>query len=131
MTHVLKRVNVSSVFKIALVVNFIIFLLTGFLTFVLPMLLFGSFSRVMVIGDPDAQAALDFLGTAGALSTLCFYGVFVVAASVISAVYFALIAWVYNLASGWIGGVKVQLLENDGDFYEEIEQDIKYKRGSY
>ncbi len=130
MTHVLKRVNVSSVFKIALIVNFIIFLIAGLLTVVLPMLLFGSFSRVMVIGDPDAQAALDFLGTAGILSTLCFYGVFVVVASVFGAVYFALIAWGYNLAAGWIGGVKIQLLET-GDFYEEIEQDIKVKRGSY
>lgn len=131
MTHTLKRVNVSSVFKVAFVINIALLILIGFFTILLPILTFGSLSRVMVIGDADARAALDFIGTAGALSTLCFYLVFVVFGSVVGAVYFALMAWIYNLTSGWIGGVKIQLIENGGDFYEEIEQDIKTKRSSY
>ncbi len=125
MAYALKRINISSAFRIGVIVNALLYLIMGFLVGVVPLLLLGSVSQSMVVtNDPDLNGLIGFVGTAGAISFLCFYLIGVVFAAIFGGITFALGAWFYNLASRWVGGIEVVLQNNPAGFLDEIERDI-------
>lgn len=93
---VVKRIGVASVFKVALVV----YAFVG--------LFIGAFCGVMILAGTSflSQLHLPFVGVTAAVLCLIagpiFYGI-------VGAVIWVIIAALYNLAAGWVGGVEVEL----------------------
>ncbi|MDX2161372.1 MAG: hypothetical protein SF162_08625 [bacterium] len=123
----IKRLNIGSVFKVGVVVNGLVFLVFGLLFFILPVLFFAGASTA-TINDAELRGAADFFGALSLISFLCFYLGGVIVAGIFGGFYFAVLAWLYNLASGWFGGLEVELLASRDGILDEIEQDIAEAR---
>jgi hypothetical protein len=93
---VIKRINLGSIFKLALVVYAFVGLIVGAICAVF--ILAGS--------AVFSQLHMPFVGVTAAVLCLIaapiFYGI-------LGAVIWVMIAALYNLAAGWVGGVELEL----------------------
>lgn len=130
MQTTLRRIDVGSAFRIGMIVTGLLFAVFGLL-FVGLQGLFLSGIASLTEGTASGADLSAFFG-AGVLSLLCFYGVGVVVAAVFGGIQFAVGAFCYNLAAGWVGGLKIVLETGESGFLDDIEHDLsKRKRDDF
>lgn len=117
----LKRVGVSSAFKIGAMIGLITSLITGLIFVGLQAAFVSTFTRMAAssmgttAGDPMFQSAdLNFLTAFGMAGLCVFFVVYVVASTIFGGIGGILYALAYNLASRWVGGLEVELEEEPG-----------------
>jgi hypothetical protein len=92
----IKRIGVSSAFRVGFAVSAMAFLVIGFFVVLLP----GLFGASLLFDN-------NFGG--GFLGALVLYVVGVIAYGLFGGIGGALYAWVYNMAAGWMGGIEIEL----------------------
>lgn len=113
MQTTLKRIDITSAFRIGAVTSALLFAVFGLL-FVLFQGLLLSGMRAAI--ETEIRNEFNFNGMflgAGILGLLCFYGVGVVFAAIFGGIQFAVGAFCYNLAANWVGGVRIELERDD------------------
>ncbi len=116
----IKRINVGSAAKVGAVISLVLAALFGLFIFGFQALFVGAFA-----GFASSSTGTSFSASGGDLFSgvslvfLCvFYIVYVVMSAVGGAISGLLVAFAYNLTSGWIGGLEVEL-EDSGDEYDQ------------
>jgi hypothetical protein len=106
----IKRVDVVSAMKIGALVSALVFTAFGVFIMALQLLVINSFSSSYssFSGPSGANLGAGF-AMAGLASCLCFYIVGVVASAIFGGIYWAVVAWFYNLVSNWVGGLRIEL----------------------
>ena len=104
----LKRVDVWSVVKVAFVLSFFLGLFFGFV-YLMVMFVISRFAGVL--GAGIETEVLRFGGFVG-FFVVIFIAIFT---SVFYTIVSAILAALYNLISGWTGGVRVKLLAEEAD----------------
>ncbi len=103
-TTVIKRINVSSAFRIGLVVSALVAAIFGLLFVAMQGLFISALARFA----DDSSTSAGVLG-GGILSLLCLYGVGIVIGAIFGGIQFAVGAFCYNLAANWVGGIRLEL----------------------
>jgi hypothetical protein len=107
MNVTIKHVGVGSAFKVGVVLNIIIFAVFGLIALVMQLLFASAFSAAFR-NSTGSFSTFD-LNTIG-IPILCMgYVVGIIIAGIFGGIGFAIYALIYNLASGMIGGLQVQL----------------------
>ena len=106
MFTILKRIDIGSAFRVGAVITALTFAVFGLLFILLQGLLLSSLSVAFQSEGRDFSSV--FTG-AGVLGLLCFYGVGIVFAAIFGGIQFAVIAFCYNLAANWVGGIRLEL----------------------
>jgi len=104
---VVRRVGVLSAFKVGLLVNAVLYLAFGTL-FVVPFVLLGGLSLLDGRGSSQAFAAVSLAGSCFMYAAAVAFGAFA------GGVMTAIIAALYNLIAGWVGGLEIELAEVGG-----------------
>ena len=126
----ISRVDIGSAFRIGAVVSAILFAIFGLLWLGLQALIFAPLLSISSTEFGGTSSSFSFFASAGILSFLCFYLVGIAAAAISGGIYGAALAWAYNLAARWGGGLKVQFEADGSDLLYDLEQDMeKRKRG--
>jgi hypothetical protein len=120
----LKRIDVQSAFRVGIVLYGLIFAVFGLLFVAFQGLFLSAITRSASFDQGSDVSA--FFG-AGILSLLCFYVIGVVVAAIFGGIQAALLAWLYNLTSNWVGGIKVEL-ETDSAVLDEITRDEEQRK---
>lgn len=105
---VVRRVGVLSAFKVGVLVNAVLYLVFGVL-FVVPFVLLGGLSLLDGRGSSQAFAAVSLAGGCFMYAALVVFGAFA------GGVMTAIMAAIYNLISGWVGGLEIELAGGGGD----------------
>ena len=105
MNVTIKRVGIGSAFKVGFALNIIVFAIFGLIGVLLQVLFASALSSVYrSSGGSSVNLA------SASLPILCIgYVVGTLAAGILGGIGFAIYALIYNLASGMIGGLQVQL----------------------
>jgi hypothetical protein len=129
MRTTIKRIDVGSAFRVGLILYALLFAIFGLLFVAFQGLLLSGLESLMRASIEDGSSLpVDApIVTFGLLSLLCFYGVGVVIAAIFGGIQFAVGAFCYNITSGWVGGIKVELETEETDLLDDIERDT-YKR---
>ena len=128
----LKRIDIGSAFRVGIVLYALMFAIFGLFFVALQGLFLSALSGITnsssftVNGNTTQFNAGAFMG-AGILSLLCFYVFGVVVAAIFGGIQCAILAWLYNLTSNWIGGIKVEL-ETDSALLDAIERDTEKRK---
>ena len=116
----IKSFDIFSAFKIGAILSALMFLVAG-----IPMILLQS----AVLGaamfyDPNLQSEIDpgMFASLGIVGACLGIGVFAVMYALFGGIGAAIAAFVYNLTSGWVGGLEVDLER------VKAESDEKQKR---
>lgn len=119
-----KRIDIGSAFKVGAFTTGLLYAIFGLLFSVVfvPFFMIGSSSSFYSSGSSTSLSS-DQAGAAALASICIFYfcGIFIYA--ILGGIYFAVAAFIYNLVSGWIGGLKVEL-------ETELPPEAKRKRDS-
>jgi hypothetical protein len=91
---VVKRVGPASAFKLGLLVYAVLGLMVGVF-----------FSLIALAGAPFARNT----HIPGALLALLAVVLFPILYGITGGIFFAISAFIYNLASGWVGGLEVEI----------------------
>lgn len=125
MMTTVKRIDIGSAFKVGAFTTGLLYAIFGLLFSVLfvPFFLVGSSSGFYSSSGSSTSFSSDQAGAAALASICIFYfcGIFIYA--ILGGIYFAVAAFIYNLVSGWIGGLKVEL-------ETELPLEAKRKRDS-
>jgi hypothetical protein len=111
MLTIVKRIDIGSAFKVGAFTTGLLYAIFGLLfsLIFLPLTLISS--NVSTYSSYSGSSSFSGgEGGAAALGALCvfyFCGIFVYA--ILGGLYFAIVAFIYNLVSGWVGGLKVEL----------------------
>lgn len=130
----LTKIDVGSAFRVGAIVYAIFFTIFGLLMLAIQFVFFiplmNSFNRANPYGG-GVDLSL-FAGTS-LLSFLCFYVVGIAGAAIGGGISTAVLAWAYNLAVRWVGGIKFQLDTDSSDLIDEIGRDLdeRRKRGDF
>ncbi|MFH1861181.1 MAG: DUF3566 domain-containing protein [bacterium] len=103
MMYEIKRLDLLSVFKVSLLVYLIIGFLLGILY---ALLLVGMMSALSPLVDDTVLRELGSLGAMGAMMLALFMSVIF---AVLWSVLTVIAAGIYNVISGWLGGIKLEL----------------------
>lgn len=124
MEYEIKRIPIAPVVKVAFFVFLVVGFIGGLFYGMLVMNLISMMSGVLDTGDELLQE-FSGLGMAGIIMMGIMIAVFT---SVIMTVLTAVGIASYNVFSGWLGGIKLQLEspELENVLYEEIEIHEKY-----
>jgi hypothetical protein len=130
MHTLLKRIDVTSAFRVGIVLNALISAIAGLFVFGLPGLLFGS--MLPMFEGMDSSFDMRMFSGMSLLSFGCFYVISVAFGAIFGGISYAVVAWLYNLAAKWVGGVRIELGTDGVDLLDDIERDLygKGKRGS-
>ena len=111
MQTTIKRIDITSAFRVGVVVTALFFAVFGLLALLFQGLIFTSMRTAF---ESELGSSFDsmFMG-AGILSLLCIYGVGIVVSAVFGGIQFAAGAFFYNLAANWVGGVRFHLERDD------------------
>lgn len=120
---VIKKVNISSAFKVGAIVSGLISAVFGLLFIALQGLVFSAFMNLMMleVGTTSGfdTSGMNMFGTLS-LAFLCvFYIINVILSAVFGGIMSAVTALAYNLAANWVGGLELQMervekLKNNG-----------------
>lgn len=99
----IRRFSVSSVFKVAAVVYGLMFAIFGCFVIILPGLLGSS-----LLGDLAQDSGLAAFGS-GIVVTILSYIVGIVVSAMVSGIFVAIGAIIYNVVAGWVGGIQVEV----------------------
>ncbi len=113
----LKRIDINSALRIGMVVYGLLFAIFGVIFVVLQLLFITGITRYA-----ENDGSFGAVMGVSAISMLCFYGVGVVVAAILGGIQFAVIAFCYNVAANWVGGIQVELATGDGGLLDEIER---------
>ncbi len=107
----IRSISAGSVFKVSFVIYALLFAIFGCFFLVLPAVLGQTFLSQSFVPDIIGNGQrLGFLSSGGAIAAVVVayvVGIFVVA--LIQGIFAAIAALVYNLVSGLVGGVRVDL----------------------
>lgn len=129
----ITRIDVGSAFRVGAIVYTIFFTVFGLLSVLLQFLIFAplmsSITNNTTINSNPVD--LSLFASVSLISLLCFYFVGIAMAAIFGGISTALLAWAYNLAARWVGGIKLRLDTDGSDLLDEIgrDMDIKRKRG--
>ncbi len=118
----IKRIDVGSAGRVGAIISLIIGAISGLLFIALPSLLFGSLASIATVtfdGSTTVQRAsgMDAFAAIGLVGMCVFYVSYVVLSAIFGGIAAIIGAFAYNLTSGWVGGLQVDL--DDGDhFYD-------------
>ncbi len=103
----IKRISIGSAFKVAAVFSALMWLITAGLLFVFPSLFFFNFSTSTSSSFSTSSSGdfAEFTGLSLILIFLCGVPMY----AIIGGLMGAFSAFIYNLVSGWIGGLEVEL----------------------
>jgi hypothetical protein len=123
----IRRIDVSSAARVGAILSALITIVMG-----LPFLLLQAlFVRSLSAGTPSGGFDAALFGGFTLFSVICGWLVFTVIAGVLGAIYFAVAAFLYNVTSGWVGGLRVDLLRVQTTYdnpFEEFDDEPR-KRG--
>ncbi len=129
----ITRIDVGSAFRVGAIVYAIFFTVFGLLSVLFQALLFAPFLNTITTNTTINSNPVDLSLFAGVslVSLLCFYFVGIAMAAIFGGISTALLAFAYNLAARWVGGIKLRLDTDGNDLLDEIgrDMDIKRKRG--
>ena len=107
----LKKIDVLSAIKISFIINAIIGLLVGLLLGSIMALFMGFVGQFAPTGDMGYDS--DFPGAIGIFGGIFMglvYAVFIAVGN--GVILTGIIALLYNLIAGWVGGIKIDFKEN-------------------
>ncbi|MBZ0303181.1 MAG: DUF3566 domain-containing protein [Anaerolineae bacterium] len=111
-----KRIGVNSAFKVGAMIGLITSIISGLLFVGLQALFYSAFASLMTSSvtsnvDLSSLNAMTAFGVAG----LCiFFVVSVVFSAIAGGIGGVILAFAYNLAARWVGGLEVELDEEPG-----------------
>lgn len=106
----IKKISIGSAFRVGAVISVIFWAVFGLLFFALPGLLFSSLTTSTFSSTPELRE-FGMMGGAGLLVTyLCAIPFYAIAGGLAGALY----ALVYNITSGMVGGIEVELDDLSG-----------------
>ena len=109
----ISRINIGSAFKVGAIVSGLAFLVFGIPSVLLQSLFLSSaFIMSSTAGQTSTQQFPEFsgLGAGLGIAGICvFVGIMSVVYAIFGGIGAAIMAFAYNLASGWVGGVEVDL----------------------
>lgn len=124
----IKRINIGSAFRVGALVSLVIALITGLLVVLLQSLFATAIIGLLSYDNGFQTSRGPDIFTAFSLATACiFYLVYVVFAGIFGGIGGVITAVAYNLVSGWVGGLEVELdglgkgkrgLGGDGEIFE-------------
>ncbi|NOZ73477.1 MAG: hypothetical protein GXP38_16510 [Chloroflexi bacterium] len=100
----IRRITISSAFKVGAVLCGLLFLIFGFFFFLLPGL-FGASLIGAIMGDQGGMGAFGM----GAGTSILLYLVGIVVYAVLGGIGFAIEAFFYNIVAGIVGGIEIEL----------------------
>lgn len=108
----LQRIGVGSAFKVGVVIYGLMFLIFGAIGLACNLALLAPFASSTIMMNGEAVRMSDSMGGFGALGlgALCFgYAVGAVASALFGGLSVALMAFFYNLAVRWVGGIELEI----------------------
>lgn len=126
---IIRKIDVGSAARVGAILSGLITAVFGLPVVLLQSALLSLFS-VSIQNVPELEGVV--VGGVSLLSLLCGWLVFVVVGAIFGAIYFAVGAFLYNVTSGWIGGLRIDLARvrtYDDDPFADIEDEEPRKRG--
>lgn len=109
----IKRIGVGSAFRVGMIVGGLLALIFGLLFIALPSLFLTSLTGLMMSVEPGMRGSGDAFA-AFTTATMCIiYIVNIVFSAIFGGITAAVSAVAYNLASRWVGGLEVELQDED------------------
>jgi hypothetical protein len=127
MQTTLKRIDVSSAFRVGVVLYALIFAVFGLLFVAMQGLFWSAISRSAAF---DQANEVNMFFGAGILSLLCFYIIGIVVGAIFGGIQCAIFAWLYNLTSNWVGGLKVELETADTGLLDDLVRETEKRKRS-
>ncbi|MBN8637064.1 MAG: DUF3566 domain-containing protein [Anaerolineae bacterium] len=126
----ITRIDVGSAFRVGAIAYAIFFTIFGLLSLAMQVLFFAPFMNSITTNATVNSNPIDLSLFAGVslISLLCFYFVGIAMAAIFGGISTALLAWAYNLAARWVGGLKIRLDTDSSDLIDELGRDIDMKR---
>ena len=126
----ITRIDVGSAFRVGAITYAIFFTIFGLLSLAMQVLFFAPFMNSITTNATVNSNPIDLSLFAGVslISLLCFYFVGIAMAAIFGGISTALLAWAYNLAARWVGGLKIRLDTDGNDLLDELGRDIDLKR---
>ncbi|MBK9748375.1 MAG: DUF3566 domain-containing protein [Chloroflexi bacterium] len=126
----ITRIDVGSAFRVGAIAYAIFFTIFGLLSLAMQVLFFAPFMNSITTNATVNSNPIDLSLFAGVspISLLCFYFVGIAMAAIFGDISTALLAWAYNLAARWVGGLKIRLDTDGNDLLDELGRDIDMKR---
>lgn len=114
----IKRIDIGSAGRVGAIISLIIGAISGLLFIALPSLLFGSIASIATVTLNDASVVrgangMDAFAAIGLVGMCVFYVSYVVLSAIFGGIAAIIGAFAYNLTSGWVGGLQVDLDEGD------------------
>jgi len=100
----IRRISVSSAFKVGAVLAALLFIVIGFFIVLMPAL-FGASLLGAMLGNQGGASAFG----AGAVSGVILYIVGTIVYAIVGGITGAIDAWLYNIVAGIVGGIEVEL----------------------
>lgn len=100
----IRRITISSAFKVGAVLCGLLFLIFGFFFLLLPGL-FGASLLGAIMGDQGGMGAFGM----GAGTSILLYLVGIIVYAVLGGIVFAIEAFFYNIVAGIVGGIEIEL----------------------
>jgi len=131
MVTIIKRVSVSSAFKIGALTTGLLFAVFGLLIALIQIPFFAMIASSSSSSSFSGSSSFSNsqMAGAGGIAMICvfyFCGLFVYA--IMGGIWFACAAFFYNLVAGWVGGLEVEL--DDGGRSASMGTESKRKRNS-
>ncbi len=125
--RIISKIDVGSAFRVGAIVYAIFFTIFGLISILLQILilapLMNSVTRSAFSGSTNAS-----LLAGGGLALVCGYVIGIAVAAIAGGISSAILAWAYNLAARWVGGVKIRLDSDGADLLDDIGRDVDMKR---
>ncbi len=129
----ITRVDVGSAFRVGAITYAIFFTIFGLLSALMQVVFLAPFMNSITTNTTVNSNPIDLSLFAGVsiMSMLCFYFVGIALAAMFGGISTAVLAWGYNLAARWVGGLKIRLDTDGNDLLDELgrDMDMKRKRG--
>lgn len=120
----IKRIDVVSAMRVGALVSALIFTVFGLLIIGLQALLFSAVSSSVSVQSSRGQLSGGNFAALGLAGFCIFYLVGVVFSAISGGIYGAVGAFIYNLVSNWVGGIRVETDSANVDLLEKRKRDV-------
>lgn len=120
----IKRIEVVSAMRVGALVSALIFTVFGLFFFGLQALLVNVVSSSITTSSPRGSFSGGNFAAVGLVGLCVFYLVGVVFSAITGGIYGAVGAFIYNLVSNWVGGIRVEVDSTQRDLGEKRKREV-------
>jgi len=126
--RIISKIDVGSAFRVGAIVYAIFFTIFGLISILLQILILAPLMNSVTRSTFGGTAQYSLLTGGGLLAVACGYIIGIAVAAIAGGISSAILAWAYNLAARWVGGVKIRLDSDGADLLDDIGRDVDMKR---